>query len=175
MCHGCGLKRANPRRLCADCAGVDRARVEHHVRDLLKPLVPPWSAADNVVLAKACGDKATRPDLAWLAPDRLVVAEIDEDSHIGKKSSCEVARTDRLRWGTNCKGPLVLVRFNPDVCDTSDDDLTTRVQALAKVIQDAINRPLESLDPILPNVKFMYYHSKAQHLVDAQMEHATPL
>ena len=116
----------------------------------------------------SCGQR--RPDASWVCNDKVVYLEVDEDSHAGRETSCELSKVDETAFSqispqdsTLLRG--VFIRFNPDAYDLEDICLADRVEHLAMVIEEECLRDALTLQR--PRVVFMYYNSKAYKHIKA--------
>ena len=84
-----------------------------------------------------------RPDLAFVLPDRVLVVEVDENSHENYEIDCELAKLDRTRWAAEYGNlPVSVIRFNPDIQSGSPLPLNKRLDHLEAMVRDELNRPL---------------------------------
>jgi len=185
-CSVCG-KQLTPKRrragmLCAECDKTLPPRTEHLVWNAIKDALPPPSARDNLLLApksSGCAADPTRPDVAWVGTDRIVHLEIDEHSHDDRQPSCETKKLDSAAWGTDNTSPtghrlpVIVVRFNPDNCDTDERTAFPRVEdrcaRLITTLNWAIKTSAGNFDLVRVNVCYLFYHTKAQCHIDAAL------
>ena len=167
MCAGCEALANNN-----NSVGGGRVGKERRLHERLCELgVPRASSADNkVVGGQACGVGRRRPDLAWVTPTYVLNLEIDEDSHMARLPSCELSKAQDTRFGAeHGSKPLLLFRYNPDQYELDDDD--DRVAYLAAVVRWALqNVRAHDLDPLRPNIVYLFYHDRASKHVDAAHE-----
>jgi len=178
-CSACGVTSIGRNRqlgsgLCAQCDKSSALRTENIVWALLKDRLPPPSASDNVLLGgRLCPhEQRKRPDRLWVGVDRMVHLEIDEHSHEDRLVSCELSKMDASRNGVNavdwCK-PHIFLRFNPDACDRERISLGKRCDVLVERLVYYFTEALARLQlcPLLPNVEYLFYHSRGQKHIDA--------
>lgn len=190
-CDCCGMRRIDRRRpnggVCAACNTRRNQTIAATVWDMLSACIhhTPSSSDSTMVGAKrggrcagvdggalSCGNR--RPDHSWVGQDRVVYLEIDEDSHSGRTTACELAKIDETAYTqtgtTGAIKPAIFIRFNPDADDTGSP-LRLRVQVLADVIlflcstKYDIQRQLD--DAAAPVVIFLFYHQKSHRKIEA--------
>lgn len=124
-----------------------------------------------------------RPDLAWVTPTYVVSVEIDEDSHAGRAPSCELKKAQDTRFGAEMGGkPLLLIRYNPDQWDgdaaagAGAGAPPHREALLAAVLKWVLrNVRARDLDPLKPNLAFLFYHSRGGKHIHAADAAGLPL
>lgn len=96
------------------------------------------------------GCSARRPDFLLECFTHVVIVECDENGHSGYDTNCEISRINETFTDLGDR-PIVLIRFNPDVCKESgkrcfDKDgklikteWTKRVKQLKLVVDESIN------------------------------------
>ena len=197
QCRACGVTqvcrahmavRGGP-QLCAACDDSERSPALHKERALHDRLVkehqvPPASAVDDkVVGGRACSVGQRRPDLAWVTPTYVVSVEIDEDSHAGRAPSCELKKAQDTRFGAEMGSkPLLLIRYNPDQWDgaaaagAGAGAPPHREALLAAVLKWVLrNVRARDLDPLKPNLAFLFYHSRGGKHIHAADAAGLPL
>lgn len=159
-------------QLCGKCDPSYPTRTEHIVRPLLlQEIIHEPSAEDDVVFGGAgCDAGKRRPDLAWVWKDRTVFLEIDENGgHPDRESSCELAKLwDQAAAVRGHLGEVAVycLRFNPDRCDTSNDDLETRCSRVAAEVNRLLMLEDVATDP-RPRISYYYYHSECHTHIEA--------
>jgi len=156
--------------LCASCDTRKPPRIEHVVREwLLENGAPPASAMDNVHLGgskERCGSKESvrRPDLVWVGMDRVVIIEVDENSHYDREISCDLAKTDAQTGSIQLrhKLPCIHVRWSPN-----GGSYHAKRQTLLGLLLRLLNCPSLPLCPVRSNVIFSCYEAKGQKHIDA--------
>ena len=76
------------------------------------------------------------------------------------------------QMGGKAKLPTVIVQFNPDASDGVQDDLDTRVEALAGVLDYYFKLSVDELRKHDCRVVYMFYHSKAKEHIQLARDHA---
>ena len=161
---------------CAECDNSVVDRIEVVIRPLLLPLVAHEpSAMDNTLFGNGCDVvKRRRPDFLWLGLDRAILLEIDENGgHSTNNYSPEcdlgwvmdmVAALNDLFKANGYNGgkvPFVVVlRFNPDECDTQRVSLDDRVAVVAKRINHYLKMDITPEDAMVPWIEYHFYHTK---------------
>ena len=128
-------------------------------------------------------DKPRRPDAPWLGPDRAVLCETDENSHMNSGYEPECCAT----WASDMTEALVslyrdqgldgdalrvfLVRWNPDARDRCrpvirQEERARIVGERIKALREMPAEELAKFPPMVPIVIYYYYHSKAQRWID---------
>ena len=163
--------------ICARCDDFAVERTELVVRrmlarahlDLFNEPLPVPSAADNVMLGGTCGGGLRRPDMCWVANDRIVHLEIDEDSHGGRPVACEIAKLDETNFGVaGRRVPTITLRFNPDNA-AGAPPLAVRVNVLARALRALFCGNTARFCQYRANVAFMFYGPRgAKHISAAR-------
>ena len=194
-CSGCFTTRlSNKKRqeigLCEKCdAGKTKvARTEIRLREpLFRAVGFPPSAIDDTYFGtdgEVCDvAKPRKPDAPWLGPDRAVLCETDENSHMNSGYEPECCAT----WASDMTEALVslyrdrgldgdalrvfLVRWNPDARDRSrpvirQEERARIVGERIKALREMPAEELAKFPPMVPIVIYYYYHSKAQRWID---------
>jgi hypothetical protein len=155
---------------------LDMERIEHRFGDMIIAHVghPPNSKDKSIVKTDICGNlDRRRPDLLWVVPGKLgVVVEIDEDSHVGRETSCEVRKISEQNLTIGgmeevqyC--PVVTIRVNPDKCDVSDASLEDRAMCVGELVKKLIYNDYDVETKII----FCYYHTKSQKHINEHKRH----
>ena len=181
MCPVCRMCRAQPEKgifLCKGCRQTSLERIEHVFGDMIIQNVghPPNSKDKAVINTSICGDlDRRRPDLLWVVPGKLaVVVEIDEDSHVGRETSCEVRKISEQNLAIGGMEemqylPVITIRVNPDKCDVSDATLEDRAIYVGNLVKDLIHHDYGVEHNGDAKIIFCYYHTKSQkHIVEHQ-------
>ena len=148
---------------------------------LLSSIDHPPSVQDDAVFGGPgtnCDDaRRRRPDLLWLGSDRIVSVEIDEHSHVDRTSVCETGKMhDQFVSWQQLLGhvPVFYLRLNPDEFDGAYTLLEDRVRAVANRVNHLLSMDLTDhltdlakYSALAPHVEYFYYHSKAQHHIEA--------
>jgi hypothetical protein len=103
------------------------------------------------------------------AEDRIVHLEIDEHSHAPSRTSeCEIKKADSAGWGVSSEHlPTVIVRFNPNEYDKRRISLDRRCDALVSKLNELFRCDMRGFSPLGTNIIYMYYHTNAQHHIEA--------
>lgn len=185
FCVVCSEVRLSDRRrrqkisTCRRCESGAAERPEHAVTRLLAvayeelvcAALPVPSAADNVLIGGCSGSSRRRPDMCWVAPDRVVHLEIDENSHGGRPIECELAKLDDTNFGlTMARVPTITVRFNPDHAPPpAPAALEDRVTELAALLHALFCGGVAQFCQFRANVTFMFYGPRgAKHISAAR-------
>lgn len=170
VCMICRMKYVKiMNTLCASCKTSGKQRIEHVFGDMIINHVghPPNSKDKSPLDRDMCGDlDRRRPDLLWIVPKkRAIVVEIDEDSHVYRESSCETRKISEQNLAIQgmteiMYRPVITIRVNPDVCDTSDTSLEER----AVVVSDLVKKFLHEGDDT--EILFCYYHTKSNKHIE---------
>ena len=151
---------------CASCDTHKRERIEHVFGNMIIEHVghPPNSKDKSLVNTEVCGDlDHRRPDLLWMVPNkRAIVVEIDEDSHVYREPTCETRKISEQNLAIQgiLYVPVITIRVNPDICDTSDTPLNER----AVMIGDLVKRFFQEGDDT--EIFFCYYHTKSNKHIE---------
>ena len=137
----------------------------------------PYSKDKTMATDAACdGIQRRRPDLVWIVPGKVaVVVEIDEDSHFGRDTSCELRKISeqseaiQMMEGCECI-PVYTIRVNPDAYDGGNVSREDRAERVAEILSDIIHGDHEYEQNGFMKVIFCYYHSKSQHHIDAHVK-----
>lgn len=168
--------------MCAGCEALANGGLvvrgqgkERRLHDRLCEMGVPRASSvdDKIVGGQACGVSRRRPDLAWVTPTYVLNLEIDEDSHMARMPSCELSKAQDTRFGAELGSkPLLLFRYNPDQYELDNDEgVGDRVAYLAAVVRWALaNVRAHDLDPLRPNIVYLFYHERAFKHVDAAHE-----
>ena len=107
--------------------------------------------------------------MCWVAADRIVHLEIDEDSHAGRPVECETAKLDETNFGVvGRRVPTITLRFNPDAAPGAPA-LEGRVKVLAGVLRALFGGELTRFCRVRANVAFMFYGPRgAKHISAAR-------
>jgi hypothetical protein len=164
---------------CAECDPATVDRVEVILRPMLLPLISHEpSATDDTLFGHGCDVvRRRRPDLLWLGQDRVVMLEIDER---GGHSDANYSPQCDLGWVMDMNAALislyrdnaynegnvphvVVIRFNPDECDTQRVSLDDRVSVVAERVNYYLTVDISRLGcSFLPLLEYHYYHSKCR-------------
>jgi len=121
-----------------------------------------------------CNNEALKyPDVVWASLDRVIHLEIDENSHADREVNCELKKLDATNYGveeTGKKRVTIIIRFNPDSCDTTSVSTEERHMLLVNELKDKMAMDVCSLNPLLCHVVFLFYHSKGHKHVQAAEE-----
>jgi hypothetical protein len=140
-------------------------------RLLVALAIPPPSYSDPKILCEAphirlgntCGDADSYrfPDLVWVVGKRLVILEIDEDSHYAREISCELAVNNDYFSAAQARGysEVVILRFNPDAYDGGHVALEDRCREVVRRVHASIASTTVASDRA--TVEYLYYHSRA--------------
>ena len=184
ICSVCGEKHLGRNRrltsgVCFECDKDAPKRTQNIIWDMIKKELPLPSATRQYVgtsildKEKCQVDRRRQPDAAWVTEDRIVMLEIDEDSHEEREIACELAKLDETRYAAEAgTKPCITIRFNPDAYDHKHVALDERCTELIVQILHYLQCPARALNPNGANVVYMYYHSKAQKHIDAAAENA---
>ena len=159
--------------MCAGCDPRVPQRIEHIVTPmLLTQIVHPPSGRDDVHFGGAgCDARSRRPDLLWMASDRVVNVEIDERSHVDRLCECELGKMHDqfVAWQRllGCDVPVFYVRLNPDEYDGPRTTLDDRVQIVAQRVNELLVADVTAYTTLVPHVEHFFYHSKARKHMDA--------
>ena len=184
ICKACGSAKLGRNRtlttqLCAACDTTKKATTQCLVLASILAAMPPPSAVDTALVGgEECNASKRRPDVAWVADDRVVMLEIDEHSHADprfpREVSCELAKLDSTRFGVSGGGvggttlvPVVTVRMNPDECDRAAPVFAERCAQTAALLHKYICCPLSVFDPLRANVHYLWYHSNGLKHIEA--------
>lgn len=134
-----------------------------------EPLPVP-SAVDNVTVGGTCGGNRRRPDMCWVADDRIIHLEIDEDSHGDRPVACEIAKLDETNFGVaGRRVPTITLRFNPDKAAAGAPPLAGRVDVLAQTLRALFCDNTARFCRYRANVAFMFYGPRgAKHICAAR-------
>jgi len=179
-CQGCGEEAvvgADGRCLhtCGSAARGERMRKQRAATEALKRLLPDAFAPplrvreDRVV--EVDGERATaggglsrtgrpsllRPDLLFVAEDRLVFVEVDEHAHRYYAAERETRRMLELSFQAGMR-PAIWIRFNPDKYGATKVHIARRHRVLADTLRWALRdwKPPPGPAPP-PQVVLMYY------------------
>ena len=127
--------------------------------------------------AKCKGLDHRRPDLLWVIENKVaVVVEIDEDSHSsGYEPSCEIRKISEqnlaIQQLDDCENiPVYTIRVNPDAYDKKRITLKTRAETVAKKVREILDDDSHERQGYA-KIFFYCYHSKADHIIEAQRKH----
>lgn len=180
FCNTC-TKMLNHKRVragireCSSCEGRKPPRIEHLVAAKLLVMVkfPIWMKDDTLVGGHdECCSQQRRPDMLWIANNRAVIVEIDENGgHPDREIDCELAKIEQQ--STAIKRLLgediqtFILRFNPDEFDGGNVTLESRILRLAAEVNNILDGTEEFHEIYVPRVVYFYYHSKCQKHIDA--------
>ena len=152
------------------------ARMEQRVKTIVldKYKLPRPSANDDRVTGATCGESRRRADLLWIAQDRVIQVEIDEEEHKYRLPSCETAKISDSKWGLHEDHqlkPMIFIRFNPDGCQ-SDEEFERRCAHLVDVVLGAITKPIADVvdvaSALQTTVYYLYYSDTNKHVLEAK-------
>lgn len=183
LCKICKITRVESHKgvyTCRGCRVLDMERIENKFGDMIIGHVghPPNSKDKSIVKTDICGDlDRRRPDLLWVVPGKLaVVVEIDEDSHVGRETSCEVRKISEQNLAIGgmeevqyC--PVVTIRVNPDKCDVSDASLEDRAMYVGELVKKLIHNDFDVEQNGGSKIIFCYYHTKSQKHINEHKKH----
>ena len=126
-----------------------------------------------------CEEKAKGAyiDIPFVLPDRLILGEVDENSHRYYDLSCELARYDTLAYGIapieitpTIENPspiqgraTFILRFNPHDTPSMVVPFIQRVRAFIQMIRNLMTQSLTADDRIGVIVCYMFYGSGNVH------------
>jgi len=187
-CIGCFSKtlsvtrRTAGIRVCATCDKSRPMRIEHVLRKPFSDAIGMPSNSLDVTIGGAgggndCGDiKFSRPDMTWFVIDddfanpRIVVVEVDEQSHVSRQVECEARRLSEqfvalqaasLRKSGSAETRILFLRFNPDGYTS---------ESIEVVAAEARNFLFEggwkAFSPLCPHLAYFYYSNGGQKHID---------
>ena len=166
--------------VCKGCRQTDLQRIEHVFGDMIITHAghPPNSKDKAVTNTGICGDlDRRRPDLLWVVPGKLaVVVEIDEDSHVGRETSCEVRKISEQNLAIGGMEeiqylPVITIRVNPDKCDVSEATLEDRAIYVGELVKNLIRHDYDVDQNGGAKIIFCYYHTKSQKHIEEHQKH----
>ncbi len=188
-CIVCLSTMLSPRRrragvlICAGCDPTIPDRIEKVVLPMFVDAIGfPPSAANNVVIGGAsCDTDKRKPDACWIAINRQRVAflETDEQGHVNRLASCEVAKVIDQTLSVQQEYPNAVVahfRFNPLEFDHRAISLEERVLRVGSDIrrflsgQDTYEWRVE-----VPYVLYYFYPRKSYFHIDHALVSADAL
>ena len=189
-CSICGVTRLSKLRrktqMCASCDKTSVDRTEVQIRKMLLLLVYCPSAQDDTVFGQTCDVvKKRRPDLIWIAPDRVVIGEVDENGGHGSSNytpDCDFGwvmdMTSALielfqinNWNDDKMPHIFVIRLNPDECDTNPKPFKYRIQLFADRINHYCTCSLDEYQARVPNIEYHFYHTKCYKHIEYAKEH----
>ena len=134
-------------------------------------LPPPTHDPYNQRALGGCNNEARKyPDVVWASLDRVIHLEIDEDSHADREVACELKKLDATNYGVQEIGEkrvTIIIRFNPDACDTTSVLKEWRHDLLIEELKHRMAMDVTSLNPLLCHVVFLFYHTKGYKHIEA--------
>jgi len=181
ICKVCVSKRLSVSRrdlgICAECDTEKPPRTEVTFGNMIIEEVgfEPNSKDKSLSTGTKCkGFDKRRPDLLWVIENKVaVVVEIDEDSHFSDyEPSCESRKISEqnlaIQCLDNCENiPVYTIRVNPDGYDKKRITLKTRAETVAKKVRELLNDDSHERHGYA-KIFFYCYHSKANHMIEAQ-------
>lgn len=171
-CISCGLSQARKINgfLCATCnpESSTRSRTkEFHIKTLLETAFPTelirYNQSSDVI--QDCTGKRYRPDFVIEKLDRVIIIENDEYYHRDNEISCEVTRMINLTMAYNGI-PVVFIRYN---CDHQERLIPLKKSQREAVLVQTVSSYINSSIAELMTVKFLYYPSSRQELLEEKI------
>lgn len=160
----CGSSKNKSADVCAQCNKNNAARIEFRIQQHLRKEVGNMSDNGRTLFGgDVCDTNRFYSDIIYHIPKLLIAVEIDEHSHIGYNTICELGKNDAYKWSFEDKGTIVLIRFNPHIQKGSDVPFNDRLDSLVHIIKSILKGQSDiNFNELQTNIIYMYYGESAR-------------